>query len=280
MYKIKTSPLFSIVIPVYRRRNLAAQATKSIIRQKGVSQKNIEIIVSDDEDNVRGCHRNRVFFKKLAKNIIYVKNRNKEGPGGNRQTGLEVSKGEYVVFLDSDDRLTGDFMSLMSSFIKNGDYSAAVCFSQPAYDPGFNLAERIKLIPLTVIRDISLWTGYFFNNKCLYTDAFYLCQFSHMIFKRKNIEYQKFNYNYRYGGEDWDFFVQTLKKGRIGILPRKLLLFRYSPGSSTDEPLNRIKKWKSYLLLTESLPKKFKKGVFYYLLLSYIYIFGRKYAEK
>ena len=47
-----------------------------------------------------------------------------------------------------------------------------------------------------------------------------------MMFKRKMIEEQKFNYDYRRGGEDWDFFVQTLKKGSIAIIPKKLVIFR------------------------------------------------------
>lgn len=66
-----------------------------------------------------------------------------------------------------------------------------------------------------------------------------------MVLKHDLIKDQKFSYKYRRGGDDWEFFVQTLNKGEISILPKKLLIFRYSKGSPTGKSINR-KKWNSY----------------------------------
>lgn len=274
-------PQVSVVIPVYKRLPLAKQAVSSVLKQKGVHRKSIKIIIADDEDAGRTRQKNRIFFENLWERLVYIKNKNKEGPGGNRQSGLAKSRGKYIIFLDSDDRLRPDFVSEMLQILgEEKDKTAAICLSRSSFDPGFRLFEKLKLYQLMLIRDLGLLVGFLFNKKCIYPSSFYLCQISHMMFRLDTVKDQRFNYDYRYGGEDWDFFVQTLKRGKIRVIPKRLLLFRYSPGSSTDDPQNRIKKWKSYTLLADRLEGEYKRGIFYKLFLKYIKIFGGKNAKK
>lgn len=280
MFNKTSKPIYSVVIPAYKRTDLVTEALNSVLRQKRINKNEVEIIISDDEDDSKQRAKNKKYFIKLAPNVKYVVNRHQEGPGGNRQTGFDLAKGKYVVFLDSDDRLMPDFLFKTSNYLIKGRFAAVVCLSHSIYEKGFGVWEQVKLIPLTFVRDVAIWSGYLFNSNCIYPASFYLCQFSHMIFDREIIGGQKFNYDYRYGGEDWDFFIQTLKKGRIGILPEKLLLFRYAPGSSTVNPNNKINKWNSYLLLASKLKPNFKKGMFYYLFLRYIGLYGGKNAAK
>lgn len=280
MYKKTSKPLFSVVIPAYKRRDLVTEAIKSVLHQTNIPNGSVETIIPDDEDNPKERIKNKKYFTGLSPKIVYAVNKHEEGPGGNRQTGFDLVRGKYVVFLDSDDKLEPNFLFKMSSYLDKNKFIAVVCLSNSKFEKGFAFFEHLKLIPLTVLRDISLFSGYLFNKKSLYPPSFYLCQFSHMLFNANAIKGQKFNYDYRHGGEDWDFFVQTQKRGKIGIFPKKLIEFRYAPGSSTVDPKNLQNKWNSYLLLATRLPKRFKKGMFYQLFLRYIGMFGGKNTNK
>ena len=265
-------PLVSIIIPHYGRLHLTQEAIRSVLQQENIDQNQIEVIVSDDDRPA--LSETPTELKKLHPNIIYTTNKHQEGPGGNRQTGIHYARGKYLVFLDADDLLTPFFLSRTITTLKSDTKaSGAVCFSRSIFAPGFMMLEKIKLFPLMLIRDLSLITSLVFNRGCLFPGAFYLCQLSHMMFRKKMVKKLKFNYDYRRGGEDWDFIIQAQKLGPIRVVPHQLLLFQYAPGSSTFTAQNLKLKWQSYSLLADRLRQKFRRGLFYQMFLLYIKMF-------
>lgn len=269
-----TSPLVSIVIPFKGRLELVKKAVNSIFFQVGFDPSRLEIILVEEKNY--GETLRHSLKKEFAKIKIFV-NQGKEGPGGSRQTGLRKVRGKYIVFLDSDDQLKSNYLSEIFRVLDSDpNLGAVLCLSMPVFASNFNILERIKLYPLMIIRDLSLLCFYKLNHNNLIPSAFYLCQISHMMFRSSTVKKIQFNYDYRYGGEDWDFIIQVLNKKPTRILPKRLLLFRYSKGSSTDMPINRKLKWKSYSLLAKRVPASFKRGVFYKLFLMYIRLFGYK----
>jgi glycosyltransferase involved in cell wall biosynthesis len=261
----------SIIIPTYKRNHLAKEAIDSVLRQSNVENIKLEIIVSDDEDDNNIISKNQKYFESLSSNITYRVNNNKEGPGGNRQTGLKLSKGKFLVFLDDDDVLKSDFISIMLLTLRQDRLAqAVVCLSNKSFERTFSVAEKIKRLPHIIIQDIGLVWCYVFNKGYLAPNAYYLAQLSHMMFKSNSLKNFKFNYDYRRGGEDWDLVIHVLKKGNIKIIPQRLLKFRFFTGGSTYNEENLKKKWNSYLLLLGRIPKKFKTGLFYIIWLYYI----------
>lgn len=88
-------PFFSIVIPTYNRARLLEETLASVFAQE---ETDYEVLVVDDgstddtlETLARYGERVRVFQQRNA------------GPGAARNRGIEEARGEYVVFLDSDD---------------------------------------------------------------------------------------------------------------------------------------------------------------------------------
>lgn len=261
-------------MPILKRRKMVTEAINSIFEQNGINNDSCEIILVDDETNKTRIENNKGYYENMGKNIRYFLNKNEEGPGGGRQTGMDLAKGKYLLFLDSDDRLTSNYLEKMNNVISDSNSVAVLCLSKSIFENNFDFALKIKIGVLRFVRDLFLLISYILNDKKLYLGAFYLPQFSHMLFNYKFIKDIKFNYDYRRGGEDWDFFAKSLLRGNVSILPERLLLFRYSTGSSTSNRLNLHKKWESYRLLAKRLPKKFKSSFFYKLFKMYINSFS------
>lgn len=267
---------FSVVIPVFKRKKLAVLAIHSVLNQKNIPKKQVEIIIVDDDRNHLTSKRNKNFYKSLSENLIYIKNKYSKGPAGARQTGLNVAVGKFITFLDSDDQLKPDFLLTMSENLNSdSNLAGGVCFSVSKFDRNFSHEETVKLLPLIAVRDLTLFFSNLFNRGNLVPASFYLCQLSHMLFRRSIIKKNKFNSEYNTGGEDWDFVVKALERGKISIVLKKLTIFRYSPSSLINKPINRKMKWHSYALLADRLPEKFRSHMFYHLFLNYISLYGR-----
>lgn len=270
----------SVIIPVYKRISVAKRAVKSVLQQTGLGDISLEIIICDDEKDAKISKINKKTFTSMDTRVRYYRNRFNEGPGGNRQTGLYLSNGKYISFLDSDDVLKPEFVKKMIGMLdKEINLSATYCFSNLVYGKGFGISSLIKLRLLNLIKNICLRCSLYFNNGYLFPGAFYLMQISHVMFRKSKIKDFRFKYEYRHGGEDWDIFLHALNKGVVKIVPEHLLIFNYSITSSTLQRDNLRKKWKSYSLLASRLPGKFKNSVFYILFLMYISLFRGVYEK-
>jgi glycosyltransferase involved in cell wall biosynthesis len=88
----------SVIIPTYNRARYLAEAIESILNQD-IRDCRIEIIVVDDgsTDNTKEVVR------KYNNNIRYIYQDNR-GAGPARNRGIDEATGEWVAFLDSDDR--------------------------------------------------------------------------------------------------------------------------------------------------------------------------------
>jgi len=92
--------LVSIVIPTYNRRDKLVRLVRSIY-DSDYPAKFLEIIVIDD-----GSSDNTVTsIRTLFPNVKICSSENKLFCGGSRNLGMELSKGDYIVFIDDDNIL-------------------------------------------------------------------------------------------------------------------------------------------------------------------------------
>jgi len=96
MYK---KPTVSVIIPTYNRAYLVGRAIQSVLNQ---TYQDFELITVDDAstDNTENLIKE---FQQKDKRIIYLKHEQNEGGSAARNTGIKVSRGKYIAFLDSDD---------------------------------------------------------------------------------------------------------------------------------------------------------------------------------
>ena len=98
--KTITSPLISVVIPVYNVENYLIECLDSICNQ---TLKNIEIICINDGSTDNSLRILNEYKKKDSR--ISIITQNNGGLSSARNTGLKYVSGKYIYFIDSDDYL-------------------------------------------------------------------------------------------------------------------------------------------------------------------------------
>lgn len=96
-------PLVSIIIPTYKRPLTLRRAISSCLNQ---TYSNIEIIVIDDNNSGDEYRSETESLMKIYENnnkVKYIKHEKNMNGSAARNTGIRVSKGKYVAFLDDDD---------------------------------------------------------------------------------------------------------------------------------------------------------------------------------
>jgi len=108
-------PKVSIVIPVYNTEKYIRQCLDSVVNQ---ILKDIEIIcvIDGSQDGSSDICRAYAANDSRIRVIDHVKNR---GGLAARKTGVDAAKGEYIMFLDSDDWLEVDACSRLYDYIKS-----------------------------------------------------------------------------------------------------------------------------------------------------------------
>ena len=102
--------LLSIIIPVYKAENYIRQCVESIFRQ-GLQDSEFEVILVNDgtPDNSIGVIEDII---SQHNNLIVISQENR-GVSLARNAGLAASQGRYVYFMDPDDLLVDDALSVL-----------------------------------------------------------------------------------------------------------------------------------------------------------------------
>ncbi|TKZ33460.1 glycosyltransferase family 2 protein [Brachyspira catarrhinii] len=125
------TPFFSIIVPVYNtNESYLKSAIESVINQ---TFKDFELIIIDDASTVN---------YKIPENIKYIRNETNKGTLYSRKIGAINSNGKYIIYLDSDDRLTTDALQVIYDSI-NKEYDI-IHFSAKVISSNENKKERIK----------------------------------------------------------------------------------------------------------------------------------------
>lgn len=94
------SLLVSIVIPAYNAAETIIPCIESVLNQ---TYKHLEIIVIDDGSKDATKEIVKEYRKKYCIDNLQFIYQDNAGPSAARNRGIELAKGEYIAFLDSDD---------------------------------------------------------------------------------------------------------------------------------------------------------------------------------
>lgn len=208
-------PLVSIIIPVYNGEPFLDMCLKSVIRQ---SYSNIEIIIVDD-----GSTDSTQFlinkYVDLDKRVIGLKEEN-EGPAFARKKGLEIAKGKYVQYLDSDDCMHERAIENLLTRAENTNADVVVAPFLFCYPNGTSCVSSFfsfsKMSGIEYLKQIfnnkaywSVWSKFhkrellldepieIFPNMCFGEDVIWSIQLLIRAKKVVSIDYAILNYNIR-----------------------------------------------------------------------------------
>jgi len=110
----------SVVIPTYNRVNMIGRALDSIYGQQNVDAP--EIILVDD-----GSTDGTVEFVRHRYPLVQILEQVHGGASAARNRGIDKARGDYIVFLDSDDELTPDSLACRVQALEENPDVDVVC---------------------------------------------------------------------------------------------------------------------------------------------------------
>ena len=119
-----STPIISIIVPVYNAENFLNQCIDSLINQ---TYKNIEIILINDgstDGSLDICES----FEKIDSRILII-DQNNQGVSQARNNGIKKAKGDYIGFVDSDDFVDINMYETMFNKIKLENTQCATLFN-------------------------------------------------------------------------------------------------------------------------------------------------------
>lgn len=116
------APLISVITPLYNASQTLDASVKSVLEQ---THRNIELILIDDgSTDGSGAMCDGYAAQDARVRVIHQPNR---GVSAARNAGLQAARGDYIAWLDSDDRYAPNMLETLLSALTGGEAGIAVC---------------------------------------------------------------------------------------------------------------------------------------------------------
>lgn len=218
--------LISIIIPIYNAEKYLNRCLESVICQ---SYKNLEIILVDDGsiDN-SGILCDEYASKDDRIVVIHIKN---SGQSVARKKGLEIAKGNYIGFVDSDDLIHVDTFKVLLEQMLLFDADLSICgykkFSQEESEDRVCASRNDTLYNNHNVKCVN---REYALGECLST-KFYTASMWAKLFKKSVLD----NIDFPIGTEmeDWAVIVDIFLKCKKVVLLKDAYYYYYQRDNST-----------------------------------------------
>lgn len=233
--------LVSIIIPVYNVERYVRACLDSIARLSAFSWE--AILIDDGSTDGSGVICDEYAARDARFRVIHQKN---AGVSAARNAGLEVARGEWIWFVDSDDTVNADFEIVNPEVMEQADY---VLFDMQKFDDG-------KEAPLLGHQFAGVHDGGLDKNAFLLK---HLCNHHQRLFYRKT--WVMINPHQRLAfslgvrvGEDLEFQYKYLTRCKHPVrLQAVLYNYRLRKGSATQDLNYRLKNVEDLPVVLEHL---------------------------
>ena len=238
------NPFFSVIIPTFNQSNFLSRALDSVVNQ---NFNNFEIIVIDNfsSDNTKKI------VKSFKKKIIYKRIENKGIIAKSRNVGIQISKGKWLAFLDSDDLWSKNKLQEIYNRIKKENFDV-ICNDEWIKYENKSISSLWSYGPF----QDNFYETLLRNGNCISTSASIIKK--NFLIKKKI----KFNENKLFvTAEDYEFFLNISKKrGSFFFLHKPLGLHLFHNKSAS---YNYFKHKKSLLSMLKYHVFKMQKFTLY-----------------
>ncbi len=199
--------IFSILIPTFNRKDLLKETLHSVFNQ--TFQGPYEIVVVDD-GSTDGTWEYLWELKKDKKNLVIERHPQNLGVASARNTLLNLAKGKYLLFLDSDDQLLSQ--ALEKIYQKIQEKAPKVLVLSVFIERGSK--RKVKIFPEAPINSFACLKSFLDG---VYSDALYV--FERDILKEIRVpEKFKVKEDFIIKGLAWSLFESYVLKEPLGII--------------------------------------------------------------
>lgn len=271
--------MVSIVIPVYNVDRYIRQCLDSIVKQAYVEQ----IIIVDDGSTDKSCKIINEYAQKYNK-IMFLEQKN-AGVSSARNFAIKYIKGKYTLFIDPDDYLEDDCISIMYSKAVSTDADIVICGYKMVFD------DTIKGKDKYILHNKSsekFYTGYDVETMMLNVEVQgYLWN---KLFKTENI----FKHNLKFDEgryiQDWyPVFCQVHNSSRIVFVNKSLYNYRQRGNSTVNKKNEKILNDYEYAVskilretnrnFSDKEVEVFKAKTFSWIIRMYCKVYGNNYHD-
>ena len=132
---MRQNPLVSVIIPVYNVQDFLRECLNSVVHQ---SYSNLEILLIDDGSTDASGEICDEYARSDAR--VRVIHKSNGGQASARNTALELARGEFLTFVDSDDVADVDLVQTLLNLIKTFGVKIAMC-GYKAFENSAQIAE-------------------------------------------------------------------------------------------------------------------------------------------
>ena len=245
-------PLVSVIIPIYNKELRLKDTIKCVLSQ---TFKDFELILIDDGSTDNSA-KIALDYKKEDLRIKYYSQENR-GVSVARNRGIGLAQGEYITFLDADDRWADNFLEEMINAIGNSN----VCYCGHYYYINSKKSKaRMRFLEGDIL------DKYIKNITTPNTNSWLI----------KKDYLNKFDLRFPIDlnwGEDMTFFLKVLLHDKnVKCVDKYLTEYHLSDTNSlSSNDMNKIQKdiiWmegvKEYILANERMEIRAKKAVKYF----------------
>ena len=226
--------LISVVIPSYNHEKYISEAIKSVL---GQDYSNFELIIIDDgsQDN-----SDKIITSFKDSRIKYIKQEN-SGAHASINRGLEISSGDYLSILNSDDVYTRNRFKEMSKILDTNKSIDFICsYIEIINQNGKKLGikEGFKNLdpwPMQNPEKTFKKTNDFKKNLLM---SNFIATTSNMFFRRNVYDTIGGMRNLRFA-HDWDFALRVAEKFECYLLEKPVLKYRIH----NNNTISSNKKW-------------------------------------
>lgn len=208
-------PLISVIIPTYNRRELLLRAIDSVLKQ---THADLEVIVVDDAsaDGTQSA-----VLDLQDERVRYVRQTENAGACAARNRGLDMARGEYIAFQDSDDVFHEDKLEQQLAYLTETGADVTACAMnrvrwdgvQEVFPP--NAENRDLPYPELLLENLC-------STQCIFAKAevFQALRFDEGLPRL----------------QDWDVMLRIAQRFRIRLDARPLVDVHLQPDSISQQP--------------------------------------------
>lgn len=233
------SPAVSIIIPAYNRAGTLPRALDSVIAQ---SFDDWEIVLIDDGSNDATAGVIEAYQTRLRDRFVSIRQCNR-GCSAARNRGIELCRGRFVAFLDSDDEILPQKLARQLELFTACPELAFVYSDYAFVDlegrrSESAIAEKFPLARTLTVRRVG--EGLYATGAELFAillRGYFIATIVGLV-RREALGAIRFDERLSYS-EEWLFYLQLARAGRAGFVDEPLALHHFTPNSLTRTDKSR-----------------------------------------